>query len=142
MVLLFDTMSNHIKNSDEPISNISTKIKELPATKQVYLKFIIQLFPFLQNQQLSGYANELVILLQNLINISKNEILFELEDGLTSILVTYIFDITDLIKVQLNLEKYESRHRNLSIINRQIEVHIKNNDPYNLAELKINLFLV
>jgi hypothetical protein len=136
-------MSNQLENnSDYVIPNVTTKIKELTATKQVYLKFIIQLFPFLKNQVLCDYANELIILLQNLINIDKNEILFELEDGLTSALVTYIYDIADLIGGQLDLEKYQPRHQNLTAINQQVDYHMKTNDFKGLVELKMNLFLV
>ena len=136
-------MSNQLENnSDYVIPNVTTKIKELTATKQVYLKFIIQLFPFLKNQVLCDYANELIILLQNLINIDKNTTLFELEDGLTSALVTYIYDIADLIGGQLDLEKYQPRHQNLTAINQQVDYHMKTNDFKGLVELKMNLFLV
>jgi hypothetical protein len=131
-----------MNNTNSVIPDISTKIKELTATKQVYLKFIIQLFPLLKNQVLCDYANELVILLQNLINIHKNEILFELEDGLTSALVTYIHDIVDIIEGHLDLNKYESRHNNLVAINQQIDYNMKTNDLYNLTKLKMNLFLI
>ena len=57
------------------IPNVATKIKELSATKQVLLKMIIQLFPFLKDPIKQVYANEFVILLQNIINIHKNDIL-------------------------------------------------------------------
>ena len=136
-------MSNQLENKpDSVIPNVTIKIKELTATKQVYLKFIIQLFPFLKDLSKQVYANELIVLLQNLINIHKNEILFELEDGLSSVLVTYIFDIVELIKGQLDLEKYQPRHQNLTAINRQTDYHMKNNNIQGLIELKINLFLV
>ena len=136
-------MSNQLENnSDSVIPNVTTKIKELTATKQVYLKFIIQLFPFLKDLSNQVYANELIILLQNLINIDKNTTLFELEDGLTSALVTYIYDIVELIKGQLDLEKYQPRHQNLTAINQQVDYHMKTNDFKGLVELKMNLFLV
>jgi hypothetical protein len=136
-------MSNQLENnSDYVIPDISTKIKELTATKQVYLKFIIQLFPFLKDLSRQVYANELITLLQNLINIDKNTTLFELEDGLTSALVTYIYDIADLIGGRLNLEKYQPRHQNLTAINQQVDYHMKTNDFKGLVELKMNLFLV
>jgi hypothetical protein len=129
-------------NNQPIIPNVTAKIKELTATKQTYLKFIMQLFPFLKDLTKQVYANELIILLQNLINIHKNEILFELEDALTSILVTYIFDMSELIKGSLDFNKYEPRHKNLVAINHQVDFHVKCNDPYDLAELKATLFLV
>jgi len=136
-------MSNQLENnSDYVIPDISTKIKELTATKQVYLKFIIQLFPFLKDLSRQVYVNELITLLQNLINIDKNTTLFELEDGLTSALVTYIYDIADLIGGRLNLEKYQPRHQNLTAINQQVDYHMKTNDFKGLVELKMNLFIV
>lgn len=136
-------MNDQLENNSEyVIPDISTKIKDLTATKQVYLKFIIQMFPFLKDDILGNYANELIILLQNLINIHKNEILFELEDGLTSALVTYIYDIYDIIGGRLDLEKYLPRHQNLTAINQQVDYHMKTNDFKGLVQLKMNLFLV
>lgn len=136
-------MNNQIKSESENIiPNVTTKIKALTATKQVYLKFIIQLFPFLKDPIKQVCANELIKLLQNLINIDKNTTLFELEDALSSVLVTYIFDITDLVKGLLDLEKYQPRHLNLLAINRQVDYYMKNNHSQGLAELKMNLFLI
>ena len=127
----------------EPIiPNVVTKIKELSATKQTYLKFIIDLFPFLKDPIKQVHANEFVILLQNLINIHKNEILVDLEDALTSVLISYIFDIVELIKNQLDLEKYEQRHQNLATINQQVGYYIKHNNPYGLSELQEKMFLI
>jgi hypothetical protein len=125
------------------IPDIATKIKELSATKQVLLKMIIQLFPFLKDPIKQVYANEFVILLQNLINIHKNEILFELEDALTSVLITYIFDIDELVKGHLIVEKYEPKHNNLKAINQQVNFYTKHdNDRLGLAELREKMFLI
>jgi len=124
------------------IPNISSKIRDLSATKLTYLKMIIQLFPLLNDNLLCDYANQLVTLLQNLINVNKHSVLIDLETGLTSVMLTYIFDINELNKGQLNLEKYESRHKNLSAINQQINYHMNNYDREALDELKANLFLI
>ena len=124
------------------IPNISGKIRDLSATKLTYLKMIIQMFPLLNDNLLCDYANQLVILLQNLININKHSLLTELETGLTSVLLTYIFDINELIKDQLDLSKYEPRHKNLSAINQQINYHMNNYDQQALDELKENLLLI
>lgn len=128
--------------NSQTIPNISTKIRDLSATKLTYLKMIIQMFPFLKNNLLCDYANQLIILLQNLINIHNHSILNELEVGLTSVLVTYVFDIHELVKEQLNLEKYEARHKNLSAINQQINYYMNNNDRQSLDELKATLLLI
>ena len=124
------------------IPNISSKIRDLSATKLTYLKMIIQMFPLLNDNLLCDYANQLVVLLQNLININNHSVLTELETGLTSVMLTYIFDINELNKGQLNLEKYEPRHKNLSAINQQINYHMNNYDRQALDELKTTLFLI
>ena len=128
--------------NDPIIPDISIKIRDLSATKLTYLKMIIQMFPFLKNNLLCDYANQLIILLQNLINVHNHHVLTELETGLTSVMLTYIFDINELVKGQLNLEKYKPRHKNLLAINQQINYHMNNYDRQALDELKANLFLI
>jgi hypothetical protein len=124
------------------IPDISTKIRDLSATKLTYLKMIIQMFPLLKNNLLCDYANQLIILLQNLINIHNHSVLTDLENGLTSVLVTYIFDINDLIKGRLDLNKYEARHKNLSAVNQQINYCMNNYDCQAIGVLKETLFLI
>jgi hypothetical protein len=128
--------------TNSTIPNISSKIRDLSATKLTYLKMIMQLFPLLNNDVLCDYANQLVVLLQNLINVNKHSVLAELETGLTSVMLTYIFDIHELLKGQLNLEKYQPRHRNLSAINQQINYHMNEYDRQALDELKATLLLI
>ena len=145
--IIITTMSNKLKFESETesagiIPDIVSKIKELSATKQVLLKMIMQLYPMSVDPNLSIYARPMIKLLQSIINIHKNDVLSELEDALTSVLVTYIFDITDLIKGKLNLEKYEPRHNNLAAVHQQIDYCLKNNDLHRMAELKATLFLI
>jgi len=128
--------------TNSTIPNISSKIRDLSATKLTYLKMIMQLFPLLNNDVLCDYANQLVVLLQNLINVNKHSVLAELETGLTSVMLTYIFDIHELLKGQLNLEKYQPRHKNLSAINQQINYHMNEYDRQALDELKATLLLI
>jgi hypothetical protein len=129
-------------NNRNVIPNVAIKIRDMSATKQVYLKLIIQMFPFLKNQLLCEYANQLIILLQNLINIHNCPTLTEFEDGLTSVLVTYIFDMNELIKGHLNLQQYEPRHKNLTTINKQIAYYITYYDKQGIDDLKKILLLV
>lgn len=127
----------------EPIiPDIARKIKEMTYLKQTYLKFIINLFPFLKDPIKQVHANQLILLLQNLINIHKNEILFDLEDALTSVLISYIFDMDELIKNQLDLDKYEPKHNNLVTINQQIAYYMKHHDRLGLEELREKMFLI
>jgi hypothetical protein len=139
-------MSNQILNntsdSENIIPDIAKKIKGLSATKQVLLKMIMQMYPMSVDPVLSVYAGPMVRLLQRIINVHKNAILVELEDGITSVLITYIYDINDLIKGCLNLEKYEPRHKNLVAVHQQIDYHLKHDDLSGLAELKATLFQI
>ena len=65
-----------------------------------------------------------------------------MEDALTSVLITYIFEMNELIKKSIDLEKYEPMHNNLVAINQQVDYHVKFNDLHGLVELKATLFLV
>jgi hypothetical protein len=132
-------MNNQLESDSIP--DIAKKIKELSATKHVFLKMIMQMYPMSVDPVLSVYAGPMIKLLQRIINIHKNAVLLELEDALTSVLITYIFDINELIKGHLNLEKYEPRHKNLVAVHYEIDYHLHNN-LYNLAELKATLFLI
>ena len=134
------TLNN--SNSDNIIPDIAIKIKDLSATKQVLLKMIMQMYPMSIDPTLKVYTNPLVRLLQSIINIFKIDVLSELEDALSSVLVTYIFDINDLIKGHLDLEKYEPRHKNLVAVHKQIDYHLKHDDLSGLAELKATLFQI
>lgn len=140
MILLFDTMNEPI------IPDIATKIRDLSATKHVYLKLIMQMYPLLNDPLLKRYVCPLIRLLQSIINISKLDVLLELEDTLSSVLVTYICDINELIKGQLDIKKYEPRHTNLIAIIRQIDYYlhydVQYNDRKDLEQLKTNLFLI
>ena len=128
--------------NSQTIPNMSTKLRDLSATKLTYLKMIIQMFPLLKNNLLCDYANQLIILLQHLINVNNHSVLCDLENGLTSVLVTYIFDINELIKGQLNLEKYEPRHKNMLAINQQINYYMNNYDRTAIDELNATLLLI
>ena len=100
------------------------------------------MYPLLNDPLLKGYTNPLIRLLQTIINIYQLDVLKELEDGLSYILVDYIYDINYLIKGQLDLTKYEPRHKNLVAIHKQIDYHLENDDRRGLEELKATLFLV
>lgn len=128
--------------SNYVIPDIATKIKELSATKLVLLKMIINMYPMLSDPILDDYACPLIWLLQSIINIQKNQILTELEDGLTSVLITYIFDMNELTKGLLNLEKYEPKHKILVEVREQIDYHTTNNYRLGLEELKERLFQI
>jgi hypothetical protein len=126
----------------EPIiPDIARKIKEMTYLKQTYLKYIINLFPFLKDPIKQVYANQLILLLQNLINIHKNEILFGLEDALTSVLISYIFEMDELIKGNEPIFE-QIRQQNLITINQQIAYYMKHHDRLGLEQLREKMFLI
>lgn len=123
-------------------NNIAYKIKELSAVKQTYLLFIIQLFDLLKNDILKEYAIPLIQLLQKIINIQNDTILLELEDALSSVLITYIAELNDLLNGKLDLFKYVSKHNNLISIHTHIDQLMLNYDQYDMILLKYDLFLI
>jgi hypothetical protein len=81
-------------------------------------------------------------LLRKAINIEKDPVLEELDECFTYLMTSYIFDLNDLLRNVLDIEKYNDRHLNLIRINEQVEYQIKNYDPYSLNELKQTLLKV
>ena len=100
------------------------------------------LFDLLNNPQLKKYAIPFIHLLQKIINIQNDAILLELEDTLSYILITYIYDLTNLLNGQLDLTQYEAKHKNLVIIHTRINDLLLNYDPYDIAVLKEELLLI
>lgn len=127
-----------IENTD---LNIADKIKDLSGVKLSYIQFIMQLFDLLNDQILKKYAIPFIHLLQKIINIQNNYILLQLEDALSSVLITYIYDLTNLINGQLDLIQYEHKHKNLLIIHMRINDLLLNYDAYEMTTLKKNCSL-
>lgn len=122
--------------------NIAYKIKELSCLKQSYIHLIMQLFDLLNDQILKKYAIPFIHLLQKIINIQNDTILLELEDALSSVLITYICDLTNFLNGQLDLIQYEPRHKNLLIIHMRINHLLLNYDQYDMTVIKEELFLI
>jgi len=68
--------------------------------------------------------------------LQSSRILEELDECFASIMLTYIFDIYDLINDRLDIKKYNDKHQKLISINILIEQQIINYNPYYLNELK------
>ena len=132
-------MNNKNTNTD---NNIAYKIKELSPVKQTYLLFIIQLFDLLEDIKLKKYVVPLIQLLQKIINIQNDTVLLELEDALSSVLITYITELDHLLNGKLDMINYESKHNNLISIHAHIDELILNYDQYNMLILKYELFLI
>jgi hypothetical protein len=122
--------------------NIVDKIKDLSALKLSYIQLIMQLFNLLNDQTLKKYAIPLIHLLQKIINIQNDAILLDLEDAMSSVLITYIYDLTNLLNGKLDLIQYEPRHKNLLIIHMRINDLLLNYDQYDMTILKEDLFII
>jgi len=133
------TQTENMSESDK--MEIKQKISELSDNKIKYINLMFQLVK-VKNRLLTENISELMKLLINAINIKKNQILEELDKCFTSLMISYIFDIYDVINDRLDIEKYNDRHQNLIRINKQIEYQVKNYDFYSLNELKQTLLNV
>jgi hypothetical protein len=133
--------SKNMSESDKIKMEIKKKISELSDTKNRYVSYIIVLAQ-VKNPLLNEQVCQLMKLLRKAINIEKDPVLEELDECFTYLMTSYIFDINDLLRNVLDIEKYNDRHQNLIRINEQIEYQIKNYDPYRLNELKQTLLKV
>jgi hypothetical protein len=129
--------TENMSNSDK----IKQQISKLSDIKIKYINFVFQLAN-IKNPLLTEHICQLIKLLTNAINIRKNTVLEELNECFTSLMLSYIFDINDLICDCLDIKKYTDKHQNLIRINNQIEHQITNYDSYCLNELKKTLLNV
>ena len=133
--------SENMSSSDKIKMKIDKKLSELSDTK---LKYVNLMFKLAQNKNplVNEHICELIKLLRNAINIEKDQTLDELSVCFTSLMCTYIFDITELIYDKLDMTKYADRHENLRRINIQVDYQIKNYNSYYLNEFKQTLLTV
>jgi hypothetical protein len=112
--------------------------------KLIKYGLIIYVYVLKDIPKLMEYVCQLMTLLRYAINIKKDPVLEELDECFTSLMLTYIFDISELINQQINnptdIEKYKDRHDNLIRINKEIE-HSKmvldtvgDDSPYRIEE--------
>ena len=135
--------ANNTSNNVAIIPNVAVKIKDLSNLNKTYLKLIIQLFPLLRDPVLERYASPLVHLLQNLVNIHKNDILSALNDALTNVFVSYIFDMDDLIKGRFDAEyDWEPRYQILYDAIDHVDFCVKHGNYVGLDALKEYLFAI
>jgi hypothetical protein len=110
-------------------------LNKLPFIKQRYIDYMIKL-SLITNPVLTDFACQLILLLQNAINYKNNHVLAELDKDLSYILTSYIYDISNLINGQLDIEKYKNRHNTLFNINNLIKKQVTNNTCYLMHEFK------
>jgi len=97
--------------------------------ERVYINYVIDLLTFKSNiSELNDYAKQFIILLKYIININNNQLVSELKTNLESILVTYIFDLVELLNHNLNINntKCLQRYQNLVIANSTITEIVNN----------------
>ena len=131
----------NMAESDKIKMEINKKLSGLSDTKTKYVYYMFQLAQ-VKNPKLIGYVCQLMTLLRYAINIKNDNVLEELYECFTSLMLTYIFDINDLINNPTNIEKYNDRHQNLIRINKEIEYQVSNYDPCYLNEFKQTLLKV
>jgi hypothetical protein len=134
--------SENMSESDKIKSQINKKLSDLSDTKTKYVYYMFQLVQ-VKNPKLMEYVCQLMTLLRYAINIKKDPVLEELDECFTSLMLTYIFDISELINQQINeptnIKKYNDRHQNLIRINKEIEHQVNNYNSYYLNEFKQTL---
>ncbi len=81
-------------------------------------------------------------LLRYAINFKKDPVLEELDECFTSLMLTYIFYLGEVINERFDIEKYNDRHENLIRISKEIEKQVNNYNPFYLNEFKQTLLKV
>ena len=137
--------SENMSESDKIKNQINRKLSDLSDTKTKYVYYMFQLAQ-VKKPKLMEYVCQLMTLLRYAINIKKDPVLEELDECFTSLMLTYIFDISELINQQINnptdIEKYKDRHENLIRINKEIEHQVNNYNSFYLNEFKQTLLKV
>lgn len=131
----------NISESNKIKMEINKKLSGLSDTKTKYVYYMFQLAQ-VKNPKLIEYVCQLMTLLRYAINIKNDAVLEELDECFTSLMLTYIFDINELIHNPIDIEKYNDRHQNLIRINKEIEYQVSNYDPCYLNEFKQTLLKV
>ena len=116
---------------------------KLSGLKRVYVNYVIDLLSFTSNEPiLQDYAKQFIDLLKYIINVHNNLVLNELSENLESIIVVYIFDLSELLNNQVrfdtNREKcgVMTRYKNLVIANNAVKELLANYDEYGDCDLQ------
>jgi hypothetical protein len=109
------------------MSNSHRHQKMLTPLKQTYVSYIVDLMKFKSDTiEITDYAKQFIILLKNIINYTDNWILNELSENLESILVTYIYDLSQLLQHKLIFDIISvERYKNLVLANKYVTNFLK-----------------
>jgi hypothetical protein len=96
--------------------------KIITALKQTYVSYIIELTKVTNIcPEINDYAKQFIILLKHIINYNDNWILNELSENLESILVVYIYDLSQLLQNKLSFTNISvERYKNLILANKHV----------------------
>lgn len=97
--------------------------KIITALKQTYVSYIIELTKVTNIcPEINDYAKQFIILLKHIINYTDNWILNEISENLESILVVYIYDLSQLLQNKLSFTNTisEKRYQNLILANKYV----------------------
>jgi hypothetical protein len=108
--------------------SLMEQISALSAIKQKCFRFMMDLSQVNESDRHKEFAIQLVIFLTNVVNHQNHPILSQLEDAFNCILVSYIFDISELTKRELNRDRYEPKHEILAEVNRRTAQYMKDYD--------------
>jgi len=114
-------------------ASLMEQISALSEMKQKCFRLMMDLSQVNESDKHRGFAVQLVMFLTNLVNHRDHPVLTELENAFTSILVSYIFDISELTNRQLETNRYEPKHEILSDINRRTTQYVKEHDQSGLS---------
>jgi len=106
-------------------ASLLEQISALSEIKQKCFRFMMDLSQVKEHKE---FAIQLVIFLTHVVNHQNHPVLLELEDAFNCILVSYVFDISELTKRELNKERYEPKHEILGDINRRTTEYMKDYD--------------
>ena len=112
---------------------LNKQIETLTCIERGYVIYIIDLLTFKSNvPELNDYAKQFIILLKYIININNNILVSELKPNLDSILVTYITDLSELLKhsLKINYTNCLQKYKNLVRANKNITKIVKNYNQY------------
>lgn len=118
-------------------------VMKLSGLKRVYVNYVIELLSFTSNEPiLQDYAKQFIDLLKYIINVHNNLVLNELSENLESIIVVYIFDLSELLNNQVRFDTNKekcgvmSRYKNLVIANNAVKELLANYDEYGDCDLQ------
>jgi len=111
-------------------NNVSDDLMRAVNSLPAFLKRTIKLIAALKskmnnNPELALYINPMLELLVNSINMHKDPILTQLNPKLEELLLTYIFDMGEMIQNTIDLERYQDKHLSLVCLNGHIKHSIR-----------------